>query len=68
VNKKTKQVVALKKIFGAFQNKTDAQRTFREVILLTEFQHDNIIRLYEVLKATNDKDLYLVFEFMGKYS
>lgn len=64
VNKKTKQVVALKKIFGAFQNKTDAQRTFREVILLQEFQHENIIRLLEVMKAMNDKDLYLVFEFM----
>jgi mitogen-activated protein kinase 15 len=28
-DKKTKNEVALKKIFGAFQNTTDAQRTFR---------------------------------------
>lgn len=26
--------------------------------------HDNIIRLYNVLKAENDRDIYLVFEFM----
>lgn len=26
--------MALKKIFGAFQNATDAQRTFREIIFL----------------------------------
>lgn len=31
VDKKTKNVVALKKIFDAFQNVTDAQRTYREV-------------------------------------
>lgn len=31
VDKQTKQVVALKKVFDAFQNSTDAQRTFREV-------------------------------------
>lgn len=26
--------------------------------------HDNIIRLLNVLKADNDKDIYLVFEYM----
>ncbi len=31
VDKQTKQVVALKKVFDAFQNATDAQRTYREV-------------------------------------
>ena len=30
MDKRTKEVVALKKIFDAFQNATDAQRTFRE--------------------------------------
>jgi len=34
VEKKTKNVVALKKIFDAFQNSTDAQRTFREIMYL----------------------------------
>lgn len=34
INRKTKQVVALKKVFDAFHNATDAQRTFREVIFL----------------------------------
>ena len=28
---KTKETVALKKIFDAFQNSTDAQRTWREI-------------------------------------
>ena len=27
--------------------------------------HENIIKLYNVLKADNDRDIYLVFEYMG---
>jgi len=66
VDKKTGEVVALKKIFDAFRNQTDAQRTFREIMFLQEFgDHPNIIRLHNVVKAENDKDIYLVFEFMG---
>lgn len=57
--------MALKKIFDAFINATDAQRTFREIMFLQEVNnHENIIRLLNVLKAENDKDIYLVFEFM----
>jgi len=63
--KETGEIFALKKIFGAFQNATDAQRTFREIIFLQELSdHDNIITLLETIKADNNKDIYLVFEFM----
>lgn len=64
VDRRTKQVVAVKKIFDAFQNSTDAQRTFREVMFLQSLKHDNIIKLLNVHRADNDKDIYLVFEFM----
>lgn len=64
VDRRTKQVVAVKKIFDAFQNSTDAQRTFREVMFLQSLKHDNIIKLQNVHRADNDKDIYLVFEFM----
>jgi len=64
-DKETKEVLALKKIFGAFQNATDAQRTFREIIFLQELaDHENIITLLDVMKADNDKDIYLLFEYM----
>eukprot|EP00316_Scyphosphaera_apsteinii_P016354 CAMPEP_0119308618 /NCGR_PEP_ID=MMETSP1333-20130426/11566_1 /TAXON_ID=418940 /ORGANISM="Scyphosphaera apsteinii, Strain RCC1455" /LENGTH=375 /DNA_ID=CAMNT_0007312435 /DNA_START=110 /DNA_END=1237 /DNA_ORIENTATION=+ len=57
--------LALKKIFDAFQNATDAQRTFREIMYLQALTgHENIIRLRNVLKAENDKDIYLVFDYM----
>ena len=65
LDKKTRETVALKKIFDAFQNATDAQRTYREIIFLQQMgSHENIIGLKNLLKAENDKDIYLVFEFM----
>jgi len=63
--KKSQETVALKKIFDAFQNDTDAQRTFREIMFLQELSdHENIIQLLNVVKADNDKDVYLIFEHM----
>jgi len=64
-DKETNEILALKKIFGAFQNATDAQRTFREIIFLQELsEHENVITLLDVMKADNDKDIYLIFEYM----
>uniref|UniRef100_A0AC34GW18 Mitogen-activated protein kinase n=1 Tax=Panagrolaimus sp. ES5 TaxID=591445 RepID=A0AC34GW18_9BILA len=64
-DRRTKETVALKKIFDAFRNQTDAQRTFREIMFLQEFgRHPNIVKLLNIIRADNDKDIYLVFEFM----
>ena len=64
--KKKGKEVALKKIVDAFQNATDAQRTYREIMFLYALgDHENIIKLQDVIKADNNKDIYLVFEFMG---
>ncbi|XP_072458676.1 mitogen-activated protein kinase 15 isoform X2 [Notamacropus eugenii] len=65
VDRRTGEIVAIKKIFDAFRNKTDAQRTFREIMFLQEFDnHPNIIGLLNVIRAENDRDIYLVFESM----
>uniref|UniRef100_A0A8C6WDZ4 Mitogen-activated protein kinase 15 n=1 Tax=Neogobius melanostomus TaxID=47308 RepID=A0A8C6WDZ4_9GOBI len=65
VDKQTGEVVAVKKIFDAFRNRTDAQRTFREIMFLQEFGgHPNIVKLLNVIRAHNDKDIYLIFEYM----
>lgn len=49
VDKRTKEVVAVKKIFDAFRNQTDAQRTFREIMFLQAFKHHpNIIKLHSI--------------------
>ena len=47
------------------RNSTDAQRTFREIMYLQELSgHENLIRMLSVVKAQNDRDIYLVFDFM----
>ncbi|XP_044861533.1 mitogen-activated protein kinase 15 isoform X3 [Mauremys mutica] len=65
IDRRTGEIVAVKKIFDAFRNRTDAQRTFREIMFLQEFgEHPNIIKLLNVIRAQNDRDIYLVFESM----
>ncbi|XP_010154381.1 PREDICTED: mitogen-activated protein kinase 15-like, partial [Eurypyga helias] len=65
VDRRTGEIVAVKKIFDAFRNRTDAQRTFREIMFLQAFgEHPNIIKLLDVIRAQNDKDIYLIFESM----
>ncbi|KAA3682133.1 mitogen-activated protein kinase 15 [Paragonimus westermani] len=47
------------------QRRLGKGRTFREITFLQEFAgHQNIVKLLNVIKAENDKDIYLVFEFM----
>ena len=36
------------------------------MILQAFSSHENVIRLLNVIKADNDYDIYLVFEYMGK--
>ena len=61
----TGQIVALKKVFGAFQNATDSQRTYREITILRQLRgHPFVVGLLAVHRAENDSDLYLVFELM----
>jgi mitogen-activated protein kinase 15 len=33
-------------------------------MFLQQFNHPNIIMLEKIIKAQNDKDIYLLFEFM----
>jgi mitogen-activated protein kinase 15 len=40
------EVLALKKVFEAFQHCTDAQRTFREISILKKVEHPNVIKLF----------------------
>ncbi|KAL1488069.1 hypothetical protein ABEB36_015437 [Hypothenemus hampei] len=65
LDRKTKEIVAVKKIFDAFRNQTDAQRTFREIMFLQSFKnHPNIVKLHSIHRAANNRDIYLGFEYM----
>ena len=60
-------VVAIKKCKKIFQSRTLAKRTLREMRLLRQFSHENIIKLRSILQPSDLRyytDLYLVFEIM----
>ena len=60
-------VVAIKKCKKVFQSRPLAKRTLREMRLLRQFSHENIVKLKTILMPTDIRfynDLYLVFEIM----
>ncbi len=63
--KQSKRLVAVKRIFNAFSNRTDGQRSYREVSILRQLgSHPNIVGLHEVIASELDKDLYLVMDYL----
>lgn len=55
MDRETKDIVAVKKIFDAFQNVTDAQRTFREIGYL-QVGHEHVQSPY-ALRCTEANDV-----------
>lgn len=60
---KSREVLAMKKICEAFRNVVDAQRTYREICILSQCSHPNIVRLGRVVLAGNGLDLYLLMDY-----
>jgi len=67
IDKKTGQKVAIKKIPRAFEDLIDAKRIWREIKLLSFFDHENLISLLDVIKPearTGYDDIYFVSDLM----
>ena len=64
INKKNRSVCALKKVFDAFPNTTDCQRTYRQIMYLKELDHPNIVKLLDYYKSSTEKDVYIEMEFI----
>uniref|UniRef100_A0A4W4DT22 Cell division control protein 2 homolog n=1 Tax=Electrophorus electricus TaxID=8005 RepID=A0A4W4DT22_ELEEL len=62
-HKSTGQVVALKKIRLESEEEGVPSTAVREISLLKELQHPNVVRLLDVLMQ--ESKLYLVFEFLS---
>ncbi|XP_044483753.1 mitogen-activated protein kinase homolog NTF6-like [Mangifera indica] len=66
-NSETKESVAIKKITNAFDNRIDAKRTLREIKLLCHMDHDNIIKIKDIIPPMDKgkfNDVYIVYELM----
>ncbi|XP_051153004.1 mitogen-activated protein kinase homolog NTF6-like [Andrographis paniculata] len=63
----TKEEVAIKRIANAFDNRIDAKRTLREIKLLTHMDHENVIKILDVIKPPDKadfNDVYIAYELM----
>lgn len=64
----TGKQVAIKKILNIFENCVLAKRTLRELKILRHFNHENVIRILDILKLKEDSeslcDVYLVMDLM----
>ncbi|XP_027088344.2 mitogen-activated protein kinase homolog NTF6-like isoform X1 [Coffea eugenioides] len=66
-NSETKEEVAIKKIGNAFDNRIDAKRTLREIKLLTHMDHENIIKIKDIIRPPEKEkfnEVYIVYELM----
>uniref|UniRef100_A0A915L040 Serine/threonine kinase NLK n=1 Tax=Romanomermis culicivorax TaxID=13658 RepID=A0A915L040_ROMCU len=59
--------VALKKMPNVFQNLASSKRVFREIRILSSFQHDNILGCLDILQPSNPhlyQEIYVITELM----
>lgn len=62
INEKTKQVIALKKIKLETQSEGVPSTTIREISVLREIDHPNVVQLKDVIMCPSK--MYLVFEYL----
>ena len=66
-NSVTNERLAIKKISNAFENVVDAKRMLREIKLLRHLQHENIVKIKDILPPPTRevfKDMYILYELM----
>lgn len=67
INSETKEEVAIKKITNAFDNRIDAKRILREIKLLCHMDHENIVKMKDIIPPIDKEkfnDVYIVYELM----
>lgn len=67
-DEQTNEEVAIKKIPDAFKNQVDSKRVLREIKLLRQLKHENIISVLDIFRPPSlleFRDVYLVSELMA---
>lgn len=65
VNSETREQVAIKKIGNAFDNRVDAKRTLREIMLLGHMDHQNVSFIYYLYISLNIDWPMISFSFLS---
>jgi mitogen-activated protein kinase 1/3 len=68
LDRESGQKVAIKKVSRAFEDPIDAKRILREIKLMKNFSHENVIRILDIIPpspTTEDfEDVYIVQDLM----
>jgi len=60
-----KRLVAIKKIGHMFEDLIDCKRILREIAIISKLEHDNVVKIYDIIAPSNMKsfeELYMVME------
>lgn len=63
----TGEIVAIKKIQNVFSDPVDAKRILRELCIVRQLRHPNIVQIREIIaprNVRNFQDLFVVFEYL----
>ena len=66
IHKPTNTKVAIKKMYNVFDDKIDCKRILREIALLKELKHSNIVKLIDILEPKdiqNFNSVCIVLEY-----
>ncbi len=64
VDTQTKETIAVKRIKIEVESEGIPSTAIREISLLREVEHENVVKLKDVV--TSDQKLYLIFEFVDR--
>lgn len=60
----SKAPCALKKCFDCFQSPVDAKRTLREITVLSQLKHPNVVSMHDAFISDDGENVYVVFDLM----
>ncbi|CAD8133079.1 unnamed protein product [Paramecium octaurelia] len=65
LQKSTNKKVAIKRLTGIFDDEIDCKRILREICILKELKHQNLIQIIEILEPSDPKfdTIYVVMEY-----
>ncbi|XP_073525816.1 uncharacterized protein [Phyllobates terribilis] len=64
LNAETGRYVAVKKIRNPFRNRLQSMKVLREIQILRQLRHKNIVSINDVMMSSDTNDVYLVQELM----